>query len=126
MLPQASTSLPLTWVAPAAASTTTLDICCPLSGPGTHPDRMLEWSGACWSEARDGCCSLHWVAPCASWGLYCLLLASTACLQPPDQHCLWWGSTGHPHDSNLLPAGSADPCREGASTHGLGGSSETS
>jgi hypothetical protein len=52
--------------------------------------------------------------------------ASTACYWLVLHACLCWGSTGHPHDSNLLPAGSADPCREGASTHGLGGSSETS
>ena len=61
-----STRLPLTWVAPAAASTTTLGICSTSSGPGSYPYRALEVCWQCSVEARDGCCSLHRVAPCAS------------------------------------------------------------
>jgi hypothetical protein len=38
------TRLPLTWVAPAAAGTTTFNICITSSGPGSHPDRALEVS----------------------------------------------------------------------------------
>ncbi len=39
------TRLPLTWVAPAAAGTTTLNICITSSEPGSYPDRALE--GVC-------------------------------------------------------------------------------
>jgi hypothetical protein len=62
------------------------------------------------------------VHPGASTACYWLVLH--ACSHPTSIASV--GGPGHPQDSNLLPAGSADPCREGASTHGLGGSSETS
>ena len=37
-----SPSLPLTWVALAAASTTTLDVCSTSTGPGSYPGHVLE------------------------------------------------------------------------------------
>jgi hypothetical protein len=67
--PVASSKLALTWVTPAAAGTTTLNVCRASSGPGSYPDRALEVMWWCWSEAWDGCCSSHRVTPCASRGL---------------------------------------------------------
>ena len=108
------TRLPLTWVAPAAAGTTTLNVCRASSGPGSYPDRALEVMWWCWSEAWDGCCSSHRVAPCASQhprGLPWHTLDLVPQLR-------WQGllTNSHPHDLNVLPAGSVDPCRESAST----------
>jgi hypothetical protein len=69
VLPMALSCLPLTWVAQADASTTTLDIWSASSGPGSYPDRLQEGVRRCRAEGRDGSWSSHRVTPCASRGL---------------------------------------------------------
>jgi hypothetical protein len=78
MLLYASASLPLTWVAPAAAGTTTLSLCHAPSGPGSDPDRVpeasggAEWKPSVAAAAHTGSRPVHPEA-CASAA--CMLLS---------------------------------------------------
>ena len=66
---------------------------------------------------------LGWLLQLTQGRSLCILaFPRLAMAHPGPGAARWQGllTNSHPHDSNVLPAGSLDPCREGANTRLLG------
>jgi hypothetical protein len=75
------------------------------------------------------CGGLGWLLQLTQDHSLCILASPRPALAHPELYtAVWQGllATPHPHDSNVLPAGSVDPCRESASTRRWEGALESS
>jgi len=69
------------------------------------------------------CRGLGWLLQLTQGRSLCIPASPKLALAHPGPGAARWQgllTNSHPHDSNVLPAGSLDPCREGANTRLLG------